>query len=349
MSFKIGVIGAGGIAYRRLIPEVFKELKDIEIAAVMDINLAIAEKVGKEFGVKWFDDENDLLDLAYLDAVYIATPQSFHVKSVLNSIAHKKHVLVEKPMSTSIEDDIKMILASETNKVQLGVAYMMRYNVYNLKALEIVKSGKIGKPIMGRAQLTCWFPKMEGNWRQNYDISCGGSLMDMGGHCIDLLTMFFGDVAEVAGFQDNLVHDYYPVEDTSTVILKFKNGTHGIVDNYFSIPDNAAKNRIEVYGSRGSIIGEGTIGQDAEGGRLEVFIQEENNGYVAGQIRNNNAKTIVYDNLNSKGLYAQEVEDFVNAVKAGKSPPIDGYLGMKNDNVTLAIYKAVKTRQVVKI
>lgn len=348
MSYKIGVIGAGGIAYRRTIPQVVKELKDIEIAAVMDINPQAAEKVGREFSIKWFTDEDELLNLKYIDAVYIATPQTVHLKSVLNAAARKKHILLEKPMATSLEDDRKMIEACEKNNVQLGIAYCMRYNRYNQKAKEIVDSGKIGKLVMGRAQLTCWFPKIAGNWRQDYNISQGGSLMDMGGHCIDLLQSIFGDVKEVIGFQDNLVHDYAPVEDTSTVVLRFANGAHGIVDNYFNIPDNASKNRLEIYGSKGSIFGEGSIGQDATG-RLEIFIQKDDIGYAANQVRVDNSEVTIYDDLQSPGLYAREVEDFVNSLKSGGKAPIDGYLGMKNDRVTLAIYEAVRTKKVVSL
>lgn len=346
MSFKIGVIGAGGIAYRRTIPEVKKYLKDVEITAVMDINPAAAEKVGKEFNIPYYTSEAELLKLDSVDAVYIATPQSLHVSSVINAASAGKHILLEKPMGISINDDIEMLKAVDKFGVKLGLAYCMRYNEYNRKAIELVHSGEIGKLVMGRAQLTCWFPKMEGNWRQNYSISYGGSLMDMGGHCIDLLRMIFGDVKEVIGFQANLIHDYAPVEDTSTVILRFENGAQAIVDNCFNIPDSASKNRLEIYGDKGSIIGEGTIGQDPTG-RLEVYIQKDVTGYSANQQRSDANALTVYDNLHSMGLYAKEVEQFAKAVAAGEKPPIDGQDGLKNDKITLAIYEAVRTGKVV--
>jgi predicted dehydrogenase len=238
--------------------------------------------------------------------------------------------------------------AVEKAGVKLGIAYCMRYNAYNRKAVEIARSGELGKLVLGRAQLTCWFPKMEGNWRQNYNISFGGSLMDMGGHCLDLLQEIFGDIKEVAGFQGNLVHDYALVEDTSTVILRFANGAHGIVDNYFNIPDKASKNRLEVYGSKGSIIGEGTIGQDPTG-RLEVYLQKEELGYAANQQRSDNSSVTIYDDLSSIGLYSMEVEQFAKAVSAGEKPPVDGYDGLRNDKVTLAIYEAVRTGKVVSL
>jgi len=348
MAFKFGVIGAGGIAYRRTIPQVVAELKDIEISAVMDINEEAAKNVSREFGIRWYATEDDLLADKSINAVYIATPQSMHVTSVIRAADAKKHIFVEKPMGTALQDDLAMIEACKKNNVKLGVAYMMRYNACNKKAHELIKNGDLGIPVMGRAQLTCWYPKMPGVWRQNYDIAKGGSLMDMGGHCIDLLTMMFGKVAEVVGFKGNIVHDYAPVEDTSTVLLRFENGAHGIVDNYFNIPDDASKNRLELYGSKGAIVGEGCIGQDAAG-KLEINIQKGDTGYTANQVRTEQSNWTVFEEKQTLGLYAQEIEDFALAVMNGQNPPIDMDHGLMNDKVMLAIYESMNTGRTVKI
>jgi predicted dehydrogenase len=70
-----------------------------------------------------------------------------------------------------------------------------------------------------------------------------------------------GRIVEVCGLQDQITHQYpTKIEDMSTVILRFSNGAHGIVDNYFNVPDAASLNRLEIYGTRGSILAEGTIG-----------------------------------------------------------------------------------------
>ena len=92
----------------------------------------------------------------------------------------------------------------------------------------------------------------------------GGSLVDMGSHCIDLLEMFFGKVKSVSCFINNSVHDYES-EDSALVSLFFENGAMGSVDTYFCIPDNSSKNILELYGSKGSILAKGTIGQGSAG------------------------------------------------------------------------------------
>jgi len=124
----------------------------------------------------------------------------------------------------------------------------------------MIDKGELGKLVMGRAQLTCWYPPIKGAWRQNPELGGGGSLIDMGTHCIDLLEMLMGKVIEVFCYKDHLVQSY-PVEDTSVVLLKFESGALGIVDNHFNIPDASSENRLEIYGSKGSILARGTIRQ----------------------------------------------------------------------------------------
>ena len=84
----------------------------------------------------------------------------------------------------------------------------------------------------------------------------GGSLMDMGSHCIDLLEMFFGKIKSVSCFINNSVHAYKS-EDSAVVSILFENGAMGTVDTYFCIPDNSSKNILELYGSKGSILAKG--------------------------------------------------------------------------------------------
>lgn len=149
----------------------------------------------------------------------------------------------------------------------------MRNNVYNKKARELVQSGALGQEVMGRGQLTCWYPPISDAWRQGISLSGGGSFIDMGTHCLDLLEWIMGaKVVEVCGFQGLLTHRYRTrIEHTSTVLVRFDNGAHGIVDNYFNAPDAASLNRLELYGTRGPVLAEGTVGQEPTGRMFSVL------------------------------------------------------------------------------
>ena len=350
MSVKWGIIGAGGIADRRTIPEMKQVADNAELLAVMDVNPEAAERVARKYDVgAFYTTEEELLSHPGVEAVYIATPQNVHHGQVLQAAQHGKHILCEKPMATSLKDAEEMIEACDKAGVKLGFDYMMRFNRYNEKIKELVDSGAIGQPVMGRAQLTCWYPPMPGAWRQKREIAYGGSLIDMGSHCLDLLEWIFSTrIAEVFAFHDSLVQDY-DVEDTSTVVLRFENGAHGIVDNYFNVPDAAARNFLEVYGSQGSILASGTIGQDPTGD-VTSRLAPSGLGYAADQVRDAEfgVKTETYE-FEPRPMYGTIVRLFSEAIEEDAEPPVPAEVGYHNLKVIMAIYEAARSGKPVRI
>jgi predicted dehydrogenase len=350
MAVKWGVIGAGGHADRRFIPEMLKAAPNSELIAVMDVNPDALQRVVGKYQPRFaYDTEDALLANPEVDAVYIATPQNLHCQQVLLAAQRGKHVLCEKPLAVSLQEADKMMDACAKAAVKLGVDYNMRYHAYNLKAKELVGAGKLGTLVMGRGQLTCWYPPIPGAWRQDSRISHGGSLIDMGSHCIDLLEYIMGtQVRAVTGFQSRLVQPY-DVEDASTILLEFANGAHGVVDNYFCVPDEAAKNFLEIYGSRGALLASGTIGQDPSGNLSSTLVQRER-GYSANQVRDAEAaaETVQYQ-LEPQWTYGTIARLFAQAIEQGTEPQVGAEVGRHNLAIVLAAYEAVKTGKVVKL
>ncbi len=350
MTVKWGVIGAGGHADRRFIPEMLKAAPNSELVAVMDVSADALQRVQAKYHPRYaYDREEALLSNPEVDAVYIATPQNVHCRQVIQAAHHGKHVLCEKPLAISLQEADEMMAACAKAGVKLGVDYNMRYHAYNLKAKELVAAGRLGTLVMGRGQLTCWYPPIPGAWRQDSRISHGGSLIDMGSHCIDLLEYVMGTrVRVVTGFQSRLVQPY-DVEDTSTILLEFENGAHGVVDNYFNVPDEAARNFLEIYGSRGALLASGTIGQDPSGNLTSVLVQRER-GYSANQIRDADtaAETVQYQ-LEPQWTYGTLARLFAESVEEGTPPPVGAEVGRHNLQIILAAYEAVRTGKVVKL
>lgn len=351
MSNKIrwGIIACGGIAARRTIPEYQKMASHGEIVAVMDIAPDRAKEVAKKFGIpRVCAGEQELL-AQDIDAVYIASPQNDHCRQVIMTAQAGKHILCEKPMAVSLAEVDRMEAACRKANVKFMLGFCMRNNIYNKKARELVQSGALGQMVMGRAQLTCWYPPIENAWRQDIAISRGGALIDMGTHCLDILEWIMGTtIIEVTGFQDLLTHSYRTkIEDTSTIVVRFANGAHGIIDNYFNLPDAAAQNSLELHGTKGSIIGRGTIGQDPTGHMFSI-IQPQETGYNASQNRTIEAKRQEYD-LKGKSLYGQMMEIFSRCILENTAPPISIAAGRRSVAVVEAIYKAVAERSVVKV
>jgi predicted dehydrogenase len=317
---------------------------------VMDVAPEACNRVAKEYNIgSVYTTEEDLLKDPNVQAVYIATPQNAHHRQVLLAAKYGKHVLCEKPMATSLEDASEMMEACKKAGILLGFDYMMRFNIYNQKIRDLVSSGALGQPVMGRAELTCWYPPIPNAWRQKKEIAYGGSLIDMGSHCLDLLEWIFSSrISEVFAFQDRLVHPY-DVEDTSTAVLRFENGAHGIVDNYFNVPDAAAKNFLEIYGTGGSVLANGTIGQDPTGNVTSNLVPQ-GLGYSANQVRDANAgvKSETY-NFQGQAMYGTMVKLFSQAIEEGGQPPVGADVGYHNLAVLMAIYQAARSGKPVKI
>ena len=135
----------------------------------------------------------------------------------------------------------------------------------------------------------------------------------MGVHAIDLIQYITGAKAvKVAAINDTKTFKY-SVDDSSCVLMKLSNGATAHVDSNFNIPDAAALSFFEIYGTRGSIIAEGTLGQ-VEGGKVRFLIGDEK-GYDAEQNRNDVQPIDVQVEFGN--MYTKEIESFSNSILTG--------------------------------
>ncbi len=346
MSRKIkwGVIGSGGIARRRTIPEGILKADNAELTTVFDIDAQVNAEMAKKFGAKQAASISDLLD-ANIEAVYIATPAHLHSDQVRACAKAGKHVLCEKPLGMTVAEAEEMIEVCKQIGVKLGCAFMMRFVAQHQHALNLIKEGMLGTPTYARAQLSCWYPPIEGAWRQAPSTGGGGSLIDMGGHCIDLLEMFFGPVVKVSCFINNTVHDYKS-EDSAVAMLFFENGALGTVDTFFCIPDNSSKNVLELYGSKGSILAKETIGQ-APAGQMAAFLEQDSEEYDAQQARTEAQGMIIAPE--PVNTYQAETEEFSQAIIDEREPVISGELGLRSQKLLTACYESARSGKVIEV
>jgi len=342
-----GVIGCGGIADRRTIPEGIIPARDSELIAVTSRSDATSRRIAEKYHVKRYASQDDLLRDPMVDAVYIATPNYLHAEECIAAAEQGKHVFCEKPLALTVEGCKEVVRRCERNHVKLQVGFMMRFHACHKEAAKMIEQGRIGRPVMGRAELTCWYPEIKGAWRQDPKQAGGGCLMDMGIHCIDLLRTFLGEVEEVFAFTDRVTFGY-PVEDTSVVNLFFDSRACGIVDNFFDIPDDASQNRLEIYGTRGCILADGTIGQNSTG-KLRMYTQGEEKGYEASQSRESIGVGIGEITPAPTNIFKEEIEHFVDCIREDKEPINSGYEAIKDQMIVMAAYESSRTGKRVKL
>lgn len=308
------VIGAGGIADRRTIPAILSD-KSNEIVALMDRVPSVAENVGKKYGIRSYTDEDVMLKENECDAVYIGTPVSCHVEQALTALKYGRNVFIEKPIALNATDGEKLVKAFKKAKKQLFVGYMMKYHNLHEKAKKLVESGKVGQISDVRLQFCCWYPEIAGAWRQNKKLGGGGAFMDLGVHCIELIEYVLGEeITEVSGFCNT--HTFsYEVEDGAIMAFKTESGVLGHIDVNFNIPDSASVSKMEIYGTKGYVICQGTLGQE-EVGKLS-YLYAPQGDYSAKQTR----ETYKPKNYSGKkgDLYLKQISDFCRPIKSKKN------------------------------
>ena len=344
MKVRWGVIGSGGIARRRMIPEGIVPAGNAELFAVTGKKTENIKAVAGQFGARACLSEEELLDSG-IDAVYVATPVHLHLPQVTRAAEAGKHVFCEKPLALNVEEARRMVDVCRASGVKLGAALMMRFHAQHQAAAGMVRSGRLGAPVFARAQLSCWYPPIPEAWRQNPAAGGGGSLMDLGAHCLDLLEMFFGPIKGVMCMIANQVQAYAS-EDTAVVLVEFNNGARGVVDVLFNVPDTSSRNRLELYGSRGSILAEGTIGQ-GEFGEMAACLEESARDYAAQQDRAAPETTQIRPE--PVNMYRAEIEAFSQAIIDGATPPVDGEAGLRVQKILAACYESAESGRAVAI
>ena len=254
-----------------------------------------------------------------------------------------KHVLCEKPLALDLATGERIVTACRSAGVKLGVGYMMRGHAAHRRIKALLDEGAFGTPVMARAQITCWFPPTQGNWRQRRSLGGGGSLADMATHGIDLLEFLLGRVTEVTAMTGNVVQHYADplVEDSVVLLLRFAGGAMGVVDAHFNVSDSAGEFMLELYGCSGAAKTRFTVCQNS-GGELRVCLRGGTRAYDARQAADTEGYRDEPFELGSN-IYRTQVEGFSRAVLENAAPPVGAAEGLWSLRVMEAAYRSAAT------
>lgn len=308
------IIGAGGISDRRAIPAILLD-EENEIVALMDKVPAVAKAIAEKYSVEnYYSDVEEMLSKNECDAVYIGTPVFCHKEQALMALKYGANVFMEKPIAMNAEEGEELLRAFKEKKKNLIIGYMMGYHNLHATARTLIKKGKLGDIVSARFQFSCWYPDIEGAWRQKKALSGGGCIMDLAVHCIELFHSVTGDdIADCHAFFGTNTFSY-EVEDSAVISFRSKRGVLGHIDVNFNIPDSAAASKMEIYGTKGSLIAEGTLGQE-EVGKLK-YVYSPQGDYDASQSRNITKSKSYYPKHGN--IYLKQFQRFTSLIKRGK-------------------------------
>jgi len=219
---RLAVAGAGAIG--RMHMECARLHPDCEVIAAADPSAA-SQPFALAHGARWFATIEAMLDAEKPDGVIVATPNATHLEAGLACIARKIPVLVEKPVTDTVEQARELVQAAQRAGVPLLVGHQRRHSPILKRAREIVQTGRLGQPVSANALATFYKPDpyFDVEWRKK---SGGGPVLINLIHDIDMLRFLLGEIVEVQALTSNRVRGF-DVEDTAAALLRFENGALG--------------------------------------------------------------------------------------------------------------------------
>jgi UDP-N-acetyl-2-amino-2-deoxyglucuronate dehydrogenase len=253
---KTALIGYGKAAFMHA--EALKNIPELDFVAVQGRNLSKATAFAARYQVKGYDQLGEMINKEKIEVVIICTPHPDHRAAAVEAMEAGAHVLVEKPLASSLEDSDAMIATAERTKKKLGVVSQRRFFPSAIRVKDAIDQGKIGRPMLGSVVMLGWRDQKyyEGDeWRGTWEGEGGGVLVNQAPHQLDLLQWYMGDeIDELYGVWKNINHPYIEVDDTALAILKFKNGAIGNI-----LVSNSQKpgiyGKVHIHGSNGASIG----------------------------------------------------------------------------------------------
>jgi predicted dehydrogenase len=302
--FRIAVVGAGAIAVDAHLP-VWAGRPDVEVAYVVDSDLARAEQAANLVGAHAASDLSAVLGEGNIDAVDICTPPHLHSSMIEQALDAGAHVLVEKPLAATLEEARQLASLQKRSDRIVMVAENWLFSSARTDAERAVAQAELGRPFLVKAwhESSLYIPE-EGlvpAWTFSPTQAQGGYLMQAGIHTLSLLNALVGQVAEVYAYVDEPTPEVgVPLDRTAVLGLQFEHGAMGsAVLTGRSRREGPRRLGMELYYDEGVVT-------------LDVW-----SGAVTCTVRGQ-TKTVTSD-ITSMG-FREEIDHFVSCMRTGAEP-----------------------------
>ena len=348
MPFRFGLIGAGGVAETHILA--MRMLPDVQAVAVADVDPARAKALAERYGIPGvYDSVEALLAGASVDALVILTPHHLHLSAVRAAARAGKHVLVEKAMAHSVEAADDMIAVCRAHGVTLAGIFQNRFTPAASALRQAVQGGSLGRIFLASVSVKL---RRSGEyyrrapWRSRKDEAGGGVLMIQAIHTLDLLQWVMGMPRRVLGRIGTVVHPA-EVEDLAVGFLEWDTGAVAVLQaTTAAVPEFPPE--LEIHGDRG------TAAIFDSRGYLAFWSSTldrpsslpERWALYASHYHEQEATA---PSQASPEPHAEQIRDFVAAVREGRPPLVDGTEARKVLVVIEALYRSAERREWVEL
>ena len=333
---RLGIIGCGRIVEEGHLPAL-KELKDlVEVYALADRSLEQLGKIGDALAIpeeRRFTNYAQLLALDEVDAVDVAVPHTFHHRVLLDAANAGKHILSEKPLTTTLDEADEVLAAVAAHGIELCVCHNYLYQGAKMRLLEMVRAGAIGTPYLVRIEGlggSHWdgASGFDPAWRTKAGIAGHGCLLDNGYHDVYLAREILGEVERVSASVAS-VRDYHEVEDLALVHFEHADGGFTSLQTAWAVP-GGGQFVYEVYGS------DGTLSLSRKQGKLMRYSIADKAWHE-------------HDIPGWEWGFAGLFREFFTALDEGRPSPVSGEDARRNLELILAAYASAEEKRWVEL
>lgn len=329
------IVGCGTITNKHI--KSIKNTKGAKLIAIYSSKEEKATNFGKEYNVKAYTDYEEMLENDSIDAVVILTPSGLHASFGITAAEAGKHVIVEKPIDTTVEKAEALIQACKKANVKLSCIFQHRFDEAIIHLKKAVDEKQLGELNFGASRTTWYRPEEyyeRAAWRGTWELDGGGALMNQSIHYIDLLLYIMGPVEEVHAYCKTRLHEQIEVEDIGVATLKFTSGAVGMIEgNTTAYPGFDAT--LDVFGKDGSV----RIAAD----RITDWHIKDDAAPAPSQ-----EQTLTKE-AQSIQSFTRQYTDIVESIIDNREPFVNGEEATKALRLIMAIYKSARTGQPVKV
>ena len=302
-KLNVAVVGCGSWGSNHA--RVYNDLRNASLVSVADKKKEIAKEIGERFHVDWYTDPYELLKDPEIEAVSICTPTVTHAEISLRAIEEGKHILVEKPMTDTIEEAKKLIDAANTQGIHMAVGFVERFNPAVSEAMSLISQGEIGEVILAHTRRVSKRPLRIG------DV---GVIKDLAIHDIDIVNQLFrGDIEAVFATAGSIAHSF---EDYANIIIRFNGDRSAFIETNWLTPRKIRQ--LIITGTKGLI----------------------NIEYINQQIIVENNERLYQPFLEYEEPLKRELNSFVNRILKDEPPEVTGLDGLRALEICEAAIKS---------
>ena len=282
-KLKIGMVGLGFITdwhYKG-----FSSLKDAEFAGLCSDYYGSNEQIAKkkeqllnkcdELNIKPYASFDEMIADSSLDAIIIGSINPYHYDQIIKGLNAGKHLLVEKPVVTNVDQVATIEKLSKEKNLVLFPAHNFVYRGAVVKAKEILKSGALGKLIHSSFIVTHTISQAHSTgWRRIKKLGTGGTLIDSGHHLVYQTLYLLGMPKLLQAFKSKLVLTNMDCEDLAQINMQYEDGSVCCLMQSWASNFGEGINGIRILGEKGNLIITDALYHNGE--KLNIDVDYEN-------------------------------------------------------------------------